>query len=287
MNNSLIEKEKTAIERFKAFETNEGYHLSYSGGKDSDVIKILAELSGVKFEAVYRHTSVDAPETVRYIKSQKDIHFDIPRYKNGEQITMWNLIVKKMSPPLRLSRYCCSELKESTKDGRIVVTGVRWAESTARKARSSLVHINGKPKTTMRLAEELNAGYEIKKGKYLVLQNDNDENKRLVEHCFRTQKVSLNPIIDWTDNDVWEFLNHYGCKSNPLYSCGYKRIGCIGCPMASTKNREFEFNMYPKYKENYIKAFDRMLAARKKAGLKLYDNQTDGQGVFDWWMSMG
>lgn len=57
--------------------------------------------------------------------------------------------------------------------------------------------------------------------------------------------------------------------------------------MASTKNREFEFNMYPKYKENYIKAFDRMLAARKKAGLKLYDNQTDGQGVFDWWMSMG
>jgi len=48
----------------------------------------------------------------------------------------------------------------------------------------------------------------------------------MVEHCYRTRKTMVNPIVDWTDEDVWEFLTHYGCKSNPLYECGFKRIGC-------------------------------------------------------------
>lgn len=47
----------------------------------------------------------------------------------------------------------------------------------------------------------------------------------MVEHCYRTRKTMVNPIVDWTDEDVWEFLTHYGCKSNPLYECGFKRIG--------------------------------------------------------------
>ena len=55
-------KEQKAIERLKAFEPADGYYLAYSGGKDSDCIKILAQLSGVKFEAVHNLTTVDAPE---------------------------------------------------------------------------------------------------------------------------------------------------------------------------------------------------------------------------------
>ena len=40
-----IEKEKRAIEYLKAFEPeSEPYYLCYSGGKDSDVIRILAHL---------------------------------------------------------------------------------------------------------------------------------------------------------------------------------------------------------------------------------------------------
>ena len=47
-----------------------------------------------------------------------------------------------------------------------------------------------------------------------------------LHHCYRDRSVSVNPIIDWSDADVWQFLNHYGCKSNPLYACGEKRVGC-------------------------------------------------------------
>lgn len=46
MNSELIQKEKDAIERLKAFEPiGDSYYLCYSGGKDSDVIRILAQLA--------------------------------------------------------------------------------------------------------------------------------------------------------------------------------------------------------------------------------------------------
>lgn len=69
-------KEQKAIERLKTFEPADGYYLAYSGGKDSDCIKILAQLAGVKFEAVHNLTTVDAPETVRYVQSQPDVKID-------------------------------------------------------------------------------------------------------------------------------------------------------------------------------------------------------------------
>lgn len=284
MRGSLSEKVKKSIERLKAFEPDDGYFLAYSGGKDSDAIKILAGLANVKFEAVYNLTSVDAPETVNYIKSQKDVKIEIPRYKDGSQITMWNLIVKKSSPPLRISRYCCSELKESAGVGKIVITGVRWSESTRRKEHSDLIQFIGKPKTTQRLAEEIGADYKVTNQGGVILNTDNDESRRMVELCYRTRKTIVNPIIDWTDEDVWEFLNHYGCKSNPLYECNFKRVGCIGCPMAAS-HRKYEFEMYPKYKIAYIKAFDRMITRRIERGLPVNDSWKTGEDVFNWWMN--
>ena len=132
----------------RAFEPEDGYYLAYSGGKDSDCIKILAYLAGVKFEAVHNLTTVDAPETYRYIRSQKDVRIDKP------EINMFKLIEVKMTPPTRLIRYCCKVLKERGGQGKVTVTGVRWAESAKREESSGLVTIIGKPKTTQEAAEE-------------------------------------------------------------------------------------------------------------------------------------
>ena len=46
-----------------------------------------------------------------------------------------------------------------------------------------------------------------------------------------------------------------------------------------------EFKDYPKYKQLYINAFDRMLEARRQKGKK--DVWKDGQEVFDWWLEVG
>lgn len=275
MNNEKVQK---AIDRLKAFEpVDEPYYLCFSGGKDSDCIRILADLAGVKHDIVHNLTTVDAPETVRYIKSIPNIQIEMPEY------SMWQLIEKKKFPPTRLIRYCCDELKEKGGKGRIKVTGVRWAESNNRNNNQSLVTIVGKPKATIALAEELQADYEQTPKGGLILNTDNDESRRMVEQCYRTTSTLVNPIIDWTDEDVWEFLNYYGCKSNPLYQCGMKRIGCIGCPMQGREGMKSAFVRYPKYRDNYLRAFGRMLKARETAGL---DNNSwnSPEAVMMWWV---
>lgn len=107
----------------------------------------------------------------------------------------------------------------------------------------------------------------------------------MVEHCYRTTSTLINPIIDWTEDDVWTFLHHYGCESNPLYQCGFKRIGCIGCPMGQGRQQKEQFARWPKYRDLYVKAFDRMLEKRKEHGLKTKNNTwIDGEHVMRWWV---
>lgn len=280
MDSELAKKEKQAIELLKMFTPeDEPYYLCYSGGKDSDCIRILAQLAGIPYEIHHNVTSVDAPETMRYIKSVPDVSIDIPHDRNGNRLTMWNLIVKSKMPPTRLVRYCCSELKENGGKGRLKITGVRAAESRNRAKNGGFVKIIGKPVTVQKKAQELGADYSVSPKGGIILNMDNDPSRRLVEHCFRTTTTMVNPILNWTDDDVWEFLRHYGCNSNPLYQCGFKRIGCIGCPLAG-KHRYAEFERYPKYKNLYIRAFDRMIAAMDTPP----DSWRTGTDVFKWWM---
>lgn len=78
------------------------------------------------------------------------------------------------------------------------------------------------------------------------------------------KKMVVNPIIDWTHRDIWEYINSENIETCELYKCGYDRVGCIGCPMAG-KKRWKEFSNFPKYKDMYMKAFDAMLRERDVA----------------------
>lgn len=276
----------TAIQRLKSFEPPEGYFVAFSGGKDSQCIYHLCEMAGVKFDAHYHVTSVDPPELIYFIREHyPDVIWDFPHDENGRRITMWNLIPKRGMPPTRLARYCCESLKESGGTGRMTVTGVRWAESPRRKEIQDTVVIRGKPKTTQRKAEEMGASYRIpEKGRRaLVMNEDNDANRRLAEFCYRTQKTMLNPIVDWTDEDVWEFLNDVAKVPHcSLYDEGFKRIGCIGCPLAGVRGRQREFERFPRYKRLYLKSFDRLLQERERKGLEVSTWKT-AEDVFNWW----
>lgn len=149
-----------AIERLKNFEPPEGYFVAFSGGKDSQCIYHLCEMAGVKFDAHYSVTSVDPPELVRFIRENyPSVTMEIPRDKNGEPITMWNLIPKKLMPPTRLARYCCSTLKEREGEGRVTVTGVRWAESNNRKENQGIAVIPSKSQKLKKVMEEAGANF--------------------------------------------------------------------------------------------------------------------------------
>lgn len=283
--NELKEKEAQAIKVLRTFEPEEGYVLAYSGGKDSDCIKILAKLAGVKFEAVHNLTTADAPETMQYIKPQPDVRISWARDKDGKHITMWNLI-ETHGLPTRIHRFCCKKLKEQTHQGRLHVTGVRKAESGNRKRDGGLVKIMGKTKSTEKLAQEMGVEYSKPRENGLILNDDNAKARRMVEQCYRTRKTLVNPILDWTDENVWQFLHHYGCEGNPLYKCGYRRVGCIGCPMAGRKKRIEQLERYPKYEQAYFRATDRMLKRRIAQGKELPLAWGDGrpETVMKWWL---
>ena len=185
-------------------------------------------------------------------------------------------------PPTRIVRYCCSEFKEIGGEGRLKITGVRWAESSNRKNNADLVRIIGKPKTMEKAAEEYGAEIHNNRKGGILLSTDNSENRRFVEFCYKQTSTTINPIVDWTNDEVWAFLGHYGCKSNPLYAKGKCRIGCVGCPLAGGKNQKRDFAQYPKYKENYIRAFDRMILRRKERGLPTVWGC--GEECYLWWV---
>ena len=273
----MSDLEHTAIERLKAAsEMSLQYYkqplvICISGGKDSSVITELAIRAGIPAEFMHSHTTADAPETVRFVRSEfkrlEELGYqctlNMPTYK-GKRVSMWSLIPQKLMPPTRIVRYCCSVLKETGGANRFICTGVRWSESTSRKK---------------------NRG-AFEAGRNIILNNDNDDKRMLFENCRLKGKRVVNPIVDWLDADVYGFLADTKVPMNPLYAEGQCRVGCVGCPMARKKGREAEFLRWPKYKNLYLMAFDNMLKERERRG-KLEGSWrmgTTANDIFNWWM---
>ena len=230
--------------------------ITYSGGKDSDVLLHLAEASGIQFEVLHSLTTADAPQTVYHVRDtfhrleDKGIKCTVDKHvqPDGSRITMWNLIVKQ-GVPTRLQRFCCRYLKETGGRDRFIATGVRWDESAARKKNRGALEV-----------------ITSKKDNSLILSNDNSEDRRLFESFQLKGKRVVNPIVDWKTDDVLDYIESEHICMNLLYGCGFSRVGCIGCPMAGKAGREAEFAMFPKFKAAYIRSFDRMIEERKRRG---------------------
>ena len=116
----------------------------------------------------------------------------------------------------------------------------------------------------------------------MVLTNDNVDSRRVIEQCYKRHKTTLNPIIEWTEKEVWDFIKSNGIPYCSLYDEGFERIGCIGCPMAGRTEREREFARWSKYKNSYLNAFQKMLKKRDEKGL--ITEWQDSRDVFNWWM---
>ena len=119
-------------------------------------------------------------------------------------------------------------------------------------------------------------------GDRVILNNDNTAMRQMMEQCISHAKVVLNPIIDWDDDDVWEFIKSEDLSYCSLYDEGRTRLGCIGCPMNT--NAAADLERWPSYKEMYLTTFDKMLAERERVGreTKEWDNADD---VMKWWLS--
>ena len=256
--------------------------VCYSGGKDSDAILKLAEISGIDYEVSHSLTTADAPETVMHVKKtfrrleDSGVHCEIkyPYYK-GQRVTMWSLIPQKKMPPTRVVRYCCSVLKETGGKGRAIATGVRKSESRARSKRKFANNFSSARPGAIDFDDAASLFEDPDK---FAAHDDN-----FLRSCRIKGKTSFQPILEWEAVDVMQFCHENGVELNPLYAEGFERVGCIGCPLASREEREREFERWPRYEKMYKRAFEKMLGERTWS--RMDTAWTTPDEVFEWWMS--
>ena len=193
--------------------------VSYSGGKDSDVILELAKMAGVNFRAIYKNTTIDPPGTIAHSRS-KSVEIRQPKMTFRE--VLW-----KSGLPSRFRRSCCDKLKEY-KILDYAVIGVRRDESPKRAER-------------------------YKEPELCRVYNKKEKTRQYL------------PILDWTAADVEAFIKERGIKCHPLYYDEdgtfhvERRLGCMGCPLASKKQRMEEFKRHPQMAKFYIKGAQKFL----------------------------
>ena len=213
MRKELKKKVDFAIKLLQSIPQDGDIEVSYSGGKDSDVILELAKMAGIPYRAIYKNTTIDPAGTIAHAK---EMGAEVIYPKES----FFQLIGEK-GFPTRVSRWCCSVLKEYKVCDR-AIQGIRRSESTKRAERYK--------------EPEVCRVYSAKE----------------------KVKVYL-PILEWTDQDVAEFIKERNIKCHPLYYRGgefdvTKRLGCMGCPIQSRRKQIQEFKDNPKLLKAWIRA---------------------------------
>ena len=252
MNTSLEHKIDYSLNLIRRAESTalkyrpEGFFVAFSGGKDSQVLLKLTELSGVKFTAEHRLTTIDAPENVLFIKR----HYPNVRIVRPP-LSFYRLCLKYRMLPTSRMTFCCHDQKEKVNAHSVTLTGVRRAESSRRASRQE-VYLQTRrrhPQFTQGTMDELSKYQEI------------------VVDCLQGKdKLVINPILYWSDEDVWEFIHDYNLPINPLYKRGYTRVGCLFCPLSNFAHVKREVADYPKY----YQAFIRLISRIRKANIDYY-----------------
>lgn len=233
---------------------NNGYYLAFSAGKDSQALYHIAELAGVKFDDHMNLTSVDPPEVIRFVK-QAYPEVDLIKPKKS----IYQLAVEKEILPTMRVRWCCAEYKEMSGAGRVTLIGIRHQESSRRAKRKEVEISNRKYSGTLEgldeYRQELKAKRARRKSKKDGVNITNADQEQTLGCISGKESLLISPIIHWTEQDVWEFLNKVmEVPHCTLYDEGWRRLGCIGCPMSSAKQKQIENARYPHVKRNWIKA---------------------------------
>lgn len=239
MRQDLEKKVNRSIRLIKAFCGNAKgpVELAYSGGKDSDVILELSKMAGAKVDPIYKMTTIDPAYTAAHARS-KGAYVVRPKYSFRDLIGLHGL-------PNRFKRFCCEYLKEY-KIWDYVIVGIRRSESRVRNERYK------EPTVCKRFPHGEKA-----------------------EHLY--------PILDWDDQDVLDFIESEGVKLHPLYydESGLvdvtRRLGCLGCPLASKRKRLLDFQRHPRILDMYARGASEFCASHP-----LFLGENGYRGVWDW-----
>lgn len=257
----LRKAEKLALR----YDPENGFFNTFSGGKDSQAMYHVVEMAGVKHQTHMNFTSVDPPQVVRFVKTHyPDVIRHAPKW------SIYTRAVQRGILPSMRIRWCCADFKEQAGAGKVTLIGIRKEESVRRSKRHEVEVSNRQFSGNL---DEFAVWQEeqIKKKEEKLLRKMKCEGKKVNEDYFSADKenevrcingkdsILISPIFDWTEKDVWYFLNEVvkvpHCE---LYDKGYKRIGCILCPMSQYKQKIKEMHDFPHVKRKWIEAIKKI-----------------------------
>ncbi|AGB05383.1 PAPS reductase/FAD synthetase family protein [Aciduliprofundum sp. MAR08-339] len=170
--------------------------VSFSGGKDSLAVLLLAMESGIDFSVFFLNTGIELPETVEYVDEvEKAYGIKIDRIDAGNAFFD---SLEHFGPPGRDYRWCCKACKlgpttryilERYPKGLLTLIGQRRYESFERMRKGS------------------------------VWRNE-----------WIPNQLSVSPIQNWTSFEVWLYILWKKAPINIWYKRGLTRIGCYLCP---------------------------------------------------------
>lgn len=192
------------------------------------------------------------PQLIRFIRrNYPDVEFE----KLDKSI--YQVAIEKGILPTQKVRWCCAEFKESAGAGKVTLIGIRHEESARRKKRKEWEVSGHKFSGNFEEFENWQKKKidKIKKKHKNLNHDEFSIDKESEVKCINGKdSILVSPIIYWTEKDVWDFLNGMEIEHCELYDMGFKRIGCIACPMSSLKQKRKEEKMFPHVKRNWIKA---------------------------------
>ena len=176
--------------------------VSFSGGKDSTVTSdiVMRALGKENIIHIYGDTTLEYPTTGEYLKRFKEKHNHTPMLiaKNKEQ--NFNELCKTIGPPSRTMRWCCTIFKTGA------IT--RKIETTFKNKRNILTF------------QGIRRNESAARSKY----DRESSNSKIAK------QVSVSPIIDWLEFDIWLYILSNKIDFNDAYRQGFARVGCWCCP---------------------------------------------------------
>lgn len=191
--------------------------------------------------------------------------------------------------PSRLRRWCCADFKEKWGSEKVVIIGVRREESYKRSFRNEIEIPRNKFSGSIEKFKEYREEQIKKKLSKKKSIDQFDEHKESMVTCVSGKdKIVLSPILEWTEDDVWSFLEIVKVPTNPLYKTD-KRVGCILCPMANVHQKKTQILKYPYVKKKWIDAIKIMINNNYRKDLRQqYSEISDddfAECVFDTWIA--
>ena len=257
-----------------SYDNENGYYLAFSGGKDSQALYHIAQLAGVRFHGHMNLTSVDPPEVIRFVKKN---YPEVELIKPKKSI--FQIAVEKQILPTMRVRWCCAEYKETAGAGKVTLIGIRKAESARRAKRNEVEINNRKFSGTLESLDEYRQELKAKRARRKSQKNGvnitNADQEQTLGCISGKESLLISPIIHWNEKDVLEFLNEViEVPHCSLYDEGWHRIGCVGCPISSAKQKQIENIRYPHVKRNWIKAIKAIRGGKIPSRLHLVEHQS-------------